>query len=266
VRALLRAALTLALGAGLAAGPTVVAPSIASAAPSTDYVALGDSYSSGTGVGSYNLSSSCQRSSLAYPALWVAQQGAATFDFAACAGATTSSVRSSQLAGLSADTDLVSITVGGNDAGFADTVLACRLGSDTDCFSRLDSASAFIQTTLPGRLYATYGDIHARAPNAQLVVLGYPRLYRTGFCLFEISDTRRTRINAVADLLASVIGQRAAAAGATFVDARGPYSGHEVCSSSPWINGTTWPVGDSYHPNRSGHSLGYLPMLRGVAT
>lgn len=266
MRTLLRTVLTLALGAGLAAVPTVVAPSVALAAPSTDYVALGDSYSSGTGTGRYDLSSSCQRSSLAYPALWVAQRGAASFTFAACAGATTSSVRSSQLGGLSAATDLVSITVGGNDAGFADTVLACRLGSDTECFSKLASATTFIQTTLPGRLDATYQDIRGRAPNARLVVLGYPRLYRTGFCLFEISDARRTRINAVADTLAAAIAQRAAAAGATFVDARGPYSGHEVCSSSPWINGTTWPIGDSYHPNRSGYSQGYLPMLRGVVT
>jgi lysophospholipase L1-like esterase len=145
-------------------------------------------------------------------------------------------------------------------------VVACRLGSDSDCFSRLDAAAAFIQNTLPGLLDATYQDIRSRAPNARLVVLGYPRLYRTGFCWFEISDTRRTRINAVADVLATVIAQRAAAAGATFVDARGPFSGHEVCSYSPWINGTTWPITDSYHPNRSGYSLGYLPMLRGVVT
>ena len=71
---------------------------------------------------------------------------------------------------------------------------------------------------------------------------------------------------AVADVLATVVAQRATAAGGTFVDARGPYSGHEVCSSSPWINGTTWPVTDSYHPNRSGYSQGCLPMLRGVVT
>jgi lysophospholipase L1-like esterase len=266
VRTFLRAALTLALGAGLTAVPAVAAPSAALAAPTTDYVALGDSYSSGTGTGSYDLSSSCQRSSLSYPALWARQQGTASFVFAACAGATTSSLRSGQLGGLSAATDLVSVTIGGNDAGFADTVVACRLGSDADCFGRLDAAAAFIQTTLPGRLDATYADIRARAPNARLVVLGYPRLYRTGFCLFEISDTRRTRINAVADLLAGVIGRRAAAAGATFLDARGPYSGHEVCSFSPWINGTTWPITDSYHPNRSGYAQGYLVMLRGVAT
>ena len=65
---------------------------------------------------------------------------------------------------------------------------------------------------------------------------------------------------------AAVTAQRAAAAGATFLDARGAYAGHEVCSGSPWLNGTTLPVTDSYHPNRSGYSRAYLPLLRGVVT
>ena len=198
--------------------------------------------------------------------MWAAQQGTASFAFAACAGATTSSVRSSQLGRLNAGTDLVTITIGGNDAGFVTTVLACRLGTDGACFTALDVADAFIRTVLPGRLDATYRDIRARASDARLVVLGYPHLYQTGSCLLEISDARRTRINAVADTLAAVTAQRAAAAGATFLDARGAYSGHEVCSGSPWLNGTTLPVTDSYHPNRSGYSRAYLPLLRGVVT
>jgi lysophospholipase L1-like esterase len=265
VRPLVRALATVALGLGLAAAPAVSGPAAAFAAPSTDYVALGDSYSSGTGTNLYDINASCQRSSLSYPALWAARQGTASFTFAACAGATTSSVRSSQLGGLNAGTDLVTITVGGNDAGFVNTVLACRLGSDATCFNQLDSASAFIRTTLPARLDATYQDIRTRARNARLVVLGYPHLYRTGFCLFEVSDARRTRINAVADTLATVTAQRVAAAGGTFLDARGAYSGHEVCSGSAWLNGTTLPVTDSYHPNRSGYSRAYLPLLQGTA-
>ena len=267
MRSLLRALATVALGVGLAAVPIAVSPGTALAAPSTDYVALGDSYSSGTGTNSYDLSSGCQRSSLAYPALWAAQQGTASFTFAACGGATTSSVRSGQLGGLNAGTDLVTITVGGNDADFVGTVLTCKLGSDSSCFSKLNSVNAFINGTLPGRLDATYRDIRSRAPNARLVVLGYPRLFQVGGtnCLFEVNNAKRTRLNATADLLSSVTAQRVAAAGGTYLDARGPYGGHEICSSSPYINGTTWPVGDSYHPNRNGYSRAYLPMLRGVA-
>jgi lysophospholipase L1-like esterase len=216
-------------------------------------VALGDSHSSGTGTNAYDLSTTCQRSSRSYPALWAAQQGTATFTFAACGGATTASLRSTQLGGLSAATDLVTITIGGNDADFVGTVVACRLGTDAACFTKLDSAAAFIQNTLPARLDAAYRDI-PRAPNARLIVLGYPHLYRTGTCLFEISNTRRTRINAVADVLAGVIAQRVAAAAGTYLDARGAFSGHEVCSGSPWLNGTTLPITASYHPNRSGYA------------
>jgi lysophospholipase L1-like esterase len=266
MRPLLRALATVALSVGLAAVPVAVSAPPALAAPSTDYVALGDSYSSGTGTNSYDLSSSCQRSSLAYPALWAAQQGTASFTFAACAGATTSSVRSGQLGGLNAGTDLVTITIGGNDAGFASTVLSCRLGSDSACFGALDTAEAFIRTTLPGRLDAIYQDIKSRAPNARLVVLGYPRLYKTGFCLFAISDARRSRINQVADTLSTVTAGRVAAAGGTYLDARAAYSGHEICSSSPWLNGPTWPLTDSYHPNRSGYANAYLPLLRSAAS
>ncbi len=266
MRPLLRALATVTLSVGLAAAPAVVSPTAAVAAPSTDYVALGDSYSSGTGTNSYDLSSSCQRSSRAYPALWASQQGTASFTFAACAGATTSTVRNSQLGGLNAGTDLVTITIGGNDAGFASTVLSCRLGSDSACFGALNTAENYIRTTLPAQLDGVYADIRARAPNARLVVLGYPRLYKTGFCLFAISDARRTRINAVADVLSTVTEGRVAAAGGTYLDARPAYAGHEICSSSPWINGPTWPLTDSYHPNRSGYANAYLPLLRGVAS
>ena len=84
---------TAALGVGLVAVPVAVAPTAAVAAPSTDYVALGDSYSSGTGTDDYDLSASCQRSSLSYPALWAAQQGTASFAFAACAGSPPSCSR-----------------------------------------------------------------------------------------------------------------------------------------------------------------------------
>jgi lysophospholipase L1-like esterase len=266
VHPLVRTLAALALGVGLAATPAVMSPAAANAAPSTDYVALGDSYSAGTGTDTYDINAACERSSRSYPALWAAQQGTASFTFAACAGATTSDVRGSQLGGLNAGTDLVTITIGGNDAGFVATVLACRLGTDGACFTALDAASAFIRTVLPSRLDATYRDIRTRATNARLVVLGYPHLYATGSCFLEISNARRTRINAVADTLAAVTAQRAAAAGATFLDARGVYSGHEVCSGSAWLNGTTLPITDSYHPNRSGYALGYLPLLRGTVT
>ena len=111
------AALVLA-AAGALVLPFAVAP--AASASSVNYVALGDSYSSGVGAGSYTSSSgSCDRSTNAYSQLWANANDPASYISVACSGATTSTVISSQLSALSASTTLVSITVGGNDVGFA---------------------------------------------------------------------------------------------------------------------------------------------------
>ncbi|BCL12552.1 SGNH/GDSL hydrolase family protein [Micromonospora sagamiensis] len=52
---------------------------------------------------------------------------------------------------------------------------------------------------------------------------------------------------------------RATARGFGFVDARGPFTGHAVCDEVEW-SGTSYPVGESYHPNRNGH-LGYANIV-----
>ena len=49
-----------------------------------------------------------------------------------------------------------------------------------------------------------------------------------------------------------------------YVDVRGVFTGHEICSSSWWPNSLSWPVEESYHPNRAGQQSGYLPALRAV--
>src|SRR5271169_7069851 len=98
----------------------MAAPPAAEAASSVRYVALGDSYSSGLGAGDYISSSgSCDRSTNAYPEQWAAANSPATFTSAACSGATTADVLSGQVSALSVSTTLVSITIGGNDAGFS---------------------------------------------------------------------------------------------------------------------------------------------------
>ena len=73
----------------------VAAPAAATAADR--YVALGDSYASGVGTGSYTLSSSCKRSVYAYPSLYAQQRANTTLVFVACSGATTANVTASQL-------------------------------------------------------------------------------------------------------------------------------------------------------------------------
>src|SRR5690349_5073167 len=101
---------------GIAAA-CVVAPCGASAASAELYVALGDSYSSGTGTRTY-FDSGCQRSVYAYPSLVDTQRPNTDLVFAACSGATTANVLNTQVNSLTANTNWVTITIGGNDAGF----------------------------------------------------------------------------------------------------------------------------------------------------
>ena len=139
----------------------------ADAASSVSYVALGDSYSSGLGAGSYISSSgNCDRSTNAYPEQWAAAHSSASFVSVACAGATTSDVISSQVSALSAATTLVSITIGGNDAGFSGVMETCVLKSTNSCLSAVAAAKTIVTRDLPARLTSTLQAIRQRAPGA----------------------------------------------------------------------------------------------------
>ena len=234
-------------------------------AAADDYVALGDSYSSGVGTRTF-YESTCQRSDYAYPRLIDANRANTTLTFEACSGATTGDVLAEQLGPLSSSTDIVTITIGGNDAGFADVITECALPWPWSCEDDLDDAEAFIEGTLPGLLDDVYDAIDAEAPNATVVVLGYPRLFMGVDCNGGtfFSGTELRRMNEVADLLASVTRSEATAAGFTFKDAIPSFTGHAVCSEAEWINGLSNPVEESFHPNRSGHASGYEPLVREV--
>ncbi|MEW2397664.1 SGNH/GDSL hydrolase family protein [Streptomyces sp. NPDC046862] len=236
-------------------------------AAATGYVALGDSYSSGVGAGSYISSSGdCKRSTKAFPYLWAAANSPSSFDFTACSGARTSDVTASQLAPLNSSTGLVSITVGGNDAGFADVMTTCVTSSDSTCISRINTAKAYVDSTLPGRLDSVYSAIRAKAPAAHVVVLGYPRFYQLGQTCAGLSETKRSAINNASDYLNTAIAKRAADHGFTFGDVRPTFTGHELCSGDSWLHSVNWlNIGESYHPKASGQSGGYLPVFRNTA-
>jgi lysophospholipase L1-like esterase len=228
----------------------------------TAYVALGDSYSSGVGAGDYLDSSSCKRSANAYPYLYADSSGA-SLSFQACSGAKTSDVLNNQVNALNASTNLVSITVGGNDAGFSSVMENCILGGDSGCQSAVTNAENFVEDTLPGLLDNVYRTIRSKAPNAQVVVLGYPHFYKIGgSCSIGLSDTSRGYINGGADALDTVIAKAAANAGFAFADVRPAFTGHEICSGSEWLHSVTWPVDESYHPTATGQSSGYLPVFQ----
>lgn len=236
-------------------------------AAATGYVALGDSYSSGVGSGSYISSSGdCKRSTKAYPYLWAAAHSPSTFDFTACSGARTGDVLSGQLGPLSASTGLVSLSIGGNDAGFSDVMTTCVLQSESACLSRINTARAYVDSTLPGQLNSVYSAISAKAPNAHVVVLGYPRFYKLGATCVGLSETKRKAINDAADYLDTATAKVAADHGFTFGDVRTTFTGHEICSGSSWLHSVELlNIGESYHPTAVSQSGGYLPVMTSAA-
>lgn len=232
------------------------------------YVALGDSYSSGDGAGSYGTSGSCDRSANAYPQQWANANDPASFSFVACAGATTSDVINSQVSSLSAGTTLVSLTIGGNDVGFSTVMATCVLAPISTCESAVSGAEALVADLLPTELNTVLQTIRHDAPAARIVVLDYPDLYdlsRSSGCI-GLSTADRTALNQGADQLDSAISAAAARNGDTFTDVRSKFAGHEICDgSSSWLNLVTWPIGSSYHPTAGGQELGYLPVFSSAA-
>ena len=232
------------------------------------YVALGDSYSSGTGTRTY-YDSACEKSVYAYPYLVHNAHPSWTFVHAACGGAKTGDVINTQSASLTTGTNWVTYTIGGNDAGFSSVITECaQPWWSSDCNGAIDGAQAYISGTLPGRLDLVNNKIKSKSPTAKVIVLSYPRLFMGEDCNAGtfFSPDEETRLNQTADMLRDKIRAAAMRAGTNFVfkDAIPPFIGHAVCDDVEWLNGLSNPVGESYHPNRTGHSSGYKPLVTSV--
>ncbi|MBC6460501.1 SGNH/GDSL hydrolase family protein [Actinomadura sp. HBU206391] len=248
------------------------------------YVALGDSYSSGEGA--YVIApdraavNRCHRTSQSY-----AHEVARTFAFArgsalwACSGATASSVlrgrfgEPPQVDRVEAGTSLVTISIGGNDAGFSRVLAACvlKLPWSGDCQAQggeIATRMATLRRSLPGVL----DRVTARAPSARVVVLGYPRLFSEarGEGLDNISVGDQQWLNARARELNELIRQAARDAddrivaergkgSVEFVDAYSGFAGHEVGSADPYVHGLDVDLmafraeAHSFHPTAAGY-------------
>jgi hypothetical protein len=253
------AAITVALAAAITGTGTP-----AKAASSVNYVSLGDSYSSGEGAG--DESGTCDQSPNAYPALWAAANDPASFSFEACSGATTTDVINDQLSALNSSTTLVSITVGGDDVGFASIMETCVLESTSACESAISQGEEYANNTLPGNLDNLFADIAADAPNAQVVVLDYPDFYDLSvpICIGLSRADHEAIDNGINDL-DSVIQTAADDYGFDFADVRSQFSGHELCDGAGWLNSITLPIDDSYHPTATGQADGYYPVFTAAA-
>jgi lysophospholipase L1-like esterase len=255
--------------AGAATLPVVAGSAPASAASSVRYVALGDSYSAGLGAGNYiPASGSCDRSNDAYPALWSAANAPASYLSVACSGATTSTVLSSQIPALSTATTLVSITIGGNDVGFQSVMETCVLFSTSTCARAVGAAESETASQLPVELDGVLNAITAAAPNARVVVLGYPHLYdlgRSAGCI-GLSTTDRTDLNQAADLLDGQIQAAAFRHDDVFGDVRSAFAANEICDSDSWLHSVNFlDLSESYHPTAAGQAGGYLPVFSASA-
>ncbi|MDX6685859.1 MAG: hypothetical protein QOF26_537 [Baekduia sp.] len=228
------------------------------------YVALGDSYSAGNGANSTNLDSGCNRNTYAYPYLVSQQRPNTALTFVACSGAVTGDVINGQVNSVTADTKLVTITIGGNDIGFTSLILAC---TTLGCQSQIDSSNAKIANELPAKLNTTYAAIKARAPSATVVVVGYAKPFNNRTCLAAtgVSLSEETNLNALVTNMDNVIKARAQAYGFNYADVSPAWSGHDICASNPFTNGLTlFHTADSYHPTRNGYANGDTPAVRAI--
>lgn len=235
-------------------------------AATANYVALGDSYSSGEGTGysTYNLNVGCRRSTYGYPYLVATQRGNTKLNFVACSGAKTSDVKSSQISALNSTTTFATMTIGGNDIGFGDLIVACTL---RNCSSDIATANGKINSTLPGNLSSLYSAMKARAPQAKFMILSYPRVLGSSGCFATtgVSSSERSQLGTLQNNLNAKIKTAAAAAGFTYVNSDTKFAGHNVCASQEWINGlNVLHPEESYHPNRNGNSLGFAPLVRAI--
>lgn len=242
------------------------------------YVALGDSYAAGPGIPiQYGTPAGCGRSSHNYPSLLAETLRVARFTDVSCGGATTANMtvpeqvsdgtNPPQFDALTPDTDLVTLTVGGNDIGFGEIVSACGALAATDptgdpcqrhyTSGGTDELAARVAAVAPLLRNVLIG-IRRRAPHATIMVVGPLRILpSTGGCYPEVpfatGDT--SYLNRIQGLLSSVTEQQARITGALFVDSYRFSYGHDACepAGQRWVEGVR-PESPAapLHPNATG--------------
>lgn len=228
-------------------------------APQRSYVALGDSFAAG--VGAAPAADSCGRSALAYPRL-IAKAARLALTTLACAGATMADVAAEQLPSVPASADYVTVQAGGNDIGFVPVFGLCaQPDNDQDCAAAVAQSTAYLNSTFTANAGALLAAVRARAPQARVIVVGYPRLFNGTDCSPKVfySAKEQRIMNAAIDLLNTRLSQAARAAGARFANPTRSFLNHAWCARVPWITGPESAA--AFHPNALGQVLGYLPTL-----
>jgi lysophospholipase L1-like esterase len=211
-------------------------------------VALGDSYASAPGVAE-QIDAVCERSDHNYPSL-VARRKHARLTDVTCAGATTADLgrehrgHRPQFDALNRGTDIVTISIGGNDGvGFSTVLKTCAQLSRTDpagapCRAHYtegggDRLAEGIAATGP-KITEVLDTVRRRAPHARILLVGYPSIFpddgrgcTSREVPFAADDFRYLRDTATA--LNTMLARRAERGGATYVDTYAPTVGHDMC-------------------------------------
>lgn len=247
----------------------LASPASAEEAPTVDYAALGDSYAAGVGAGTPV--DSCRNTAGAYPRLWTGTDPSLVrLTTATCTGGTTSHVLAAA-AELTAEIDLVSITVGANDLGVTDAFATCMdPARAVDCAAARARIDAALQSAVPAAVGTVLTTVKERAPRAKVVLTGYPQPFSPdGDCgTPDIPAEVRTLGNRVMGALNTVLAAQAKLAGIAYVDVEPAFAGHEICAAAPWVIGLAGRAdGTVLHPNPAGQTEGYLPLFtRAVGT
>lgn len=239
-----------------------------------DYVALGDSYAAGFGGGA--VLDACGRTAEGYPALLDALPRIELDADVTCAGATAASTPPAppagpvdlpeQIAALQAagtidrNTDLVTLTIGGNDVRFTEVVAACAGEAlPATCAPALAAAQAYAETTLAPQVRQSLQQLRALAPRAELVLVGYPHLFDGAGVPGLLTAEAAGLFNAGTDSLNAVLAAQLPDRRSTNVDVVDEFAGHGVGSADSWI--IFGQDQANLHPNATGYREGYLAAV-----
>jgi lysophospholipase L1-like esterase len=229
-----------------------------------DYVALGDSFSAGPFIGTMRTDpEGCARSRDNYPAFLADWLDVASYTDVTCSAAVTAdlyepmrmfdgNLTRPQLDAVSADTDLVTLGIGGNDFSIYDSLIRCQEGATCQVADlRADARK------VAGRIERAVRRIQQAAPDATIYVVGYPDILPTeGTCrAVGVTADVLGPVTEVAGLLNDSLRTGADAAGASYIDMEAVSEGHDVCAKGrAWVNGPRFRAGIAapFHPKING--------------
>jgi len=234
-------------------------------APGARYVALGSSFAAGPGIPAPL--GICGRSDHNYAQLIATSLDLALTDVS-CNGATTDNIRNTpqgdaapQIDAVSAETALVTVTIGGNDISYTSSTFACSgTAPNEHCTAGLDQAiinDAVNQ--LPTKLGETLDAIKAKVPQAIIVLVTYPRVFPVDAIScneLQLSAEDTTYLAELGRKLQEIFVSVATSRQVLIADAYVRAAGHGPCAppAERWVNGASVAdTGIRYHPTAEGH-------------